>query len=174
MQARAAPGSLRLIPLREKLPPFRKRPAARHSDTAGTTATVRMSGPGTTDDLSGGAPPGIRCISPQRAGPSLIVCSYPPAGWGITTHDDHLACLKRALAGFLRLDSDLLDVAAEASPPRPSSQDDPGALAACIAGLPDEEKARLLLLVAQDQRSTGQDGAAAQVPRRYRQRRFPA
>jgi hypothetical protein len=58
---------------------------------------------------------------------------------------------QRALADFLRLDSDLLEVAAQDSPPRPSGQDDPGALAACIAGLPEEEKARLLLLVAQGQ-----------------------
>jgi hypothetical protein len=71
----------------------------------------------------------------------------PPVPAGLQS----LTAWQRALADFLRLDSDLLEVAAEASPPRPSGQDDPGALAACIAGLPDEEKARLLLLVAQDQ-----------------------
>src|ERR1035441_6674917 len=62
-----------------------------------------------------------------------------------------LTAAQRALADFLRLDADLLDVAAEASPPRPAVQDDPGALAARIASLPDGEKGRLLLLVAQDQ-----------------------
>jgi hypothetical protein len=71
----------------------------------------------------------------------------PPVPAGLQS----LTAAQRALADFLRLDSDLLAVAAEASPPRPSAQDDLGALAAWIAGLPDDEKARLLLLVAQDQ-----------------------
>jgi hypothetical protein len=62
-----------------------------------------------------------------------------------------LTAAQHALADFLRLDPDLLEVAAEASPPPPAGQDDLGALAAWIAGLPDDEKARLLLLVAQDQ-----------------------
>jgi hypothetical protein len=71
----------------------------------------------------------------------------PPVPAGLQT----LTAAQRALADFLRLDADLLDVAAQASPPRPSVPDDPGALAASIAGLPDSEKERLLLLVAQDQ-----------------------
>jgi hypothetical protein len=76
----------------------------------------------------------------------------------------------------LRLDSDLLEVAAQDSPPRPSGQDDPGALAECIAGLPEQEKARLLLLVAQDQgalakmellnRCRGDAGSGGSRPRR--------
>jgi hypothetical protein len=71
----------------------------------------------------------------------------PPVPAGLQS----LTAAQRALADFLRLDADLLDVAAEASPPRPAVQDDPGALAARIASLPDGEKGRLLLLVAQDQ-----------------------
>jgi hypothetical protein len=68
-----------------------------------------------------------------------------PAGLG------SLTASQRALADFLRLDSDLLHVAAETSPPLPAVQDDPRALAACIADLPGSEKDRLLLLVAQGQ-----------------------
>jgi hypothetical protein len=68
-----------------------------------------------------------------------------PAGLG------SLTAAQRALADFLRLDSDLLDVAAEASPPVSAGHDDPRALSAYIAGLQDSEKDRLLLLVAQDQ-----------------------
>ena len=68
-----------------------------------------------------------------------------PAGLG------SLTAPQRALADFLRVDADLLKVAAEASPSMPAARDDSGALAARIAGLPDGEKARLLLLVAQDQ-----------------------
>jgi hypothetical protein len=71
----------------------------------------------------------------------------PPVPEGLQS----LTAAQRALADFLRLDADLLDVAAENSPPQPDGQDDPRALAACIAGLPDGEKDRLLLLVAQDQ-----------------------
>jgi hypothetical protein len=71
----------------------------------------------------------------------------PPVPEGLQS----LTAAQRALADFLRLDADLLDVAAENSPPQPDGQDDPRALAACIAGLPDAEKDRLLLLVAQDQ-----------------------
>jgi hypothetical protein len=71
----------------------------------------------------------------------------PPVPAGLQS----LTAAQRALADFLRLDADLLDVAAEASPSRPAVQDDPGALAARIASLPDGEKGRLLLLVAQDQ-----------------------
>ena len=68
-----------------------------------------------------------------------------PAGLG------SLTAAQRALADFLRVDTDLLKVAAEASPPRSAGRDDPGALAARIAGLPDGEKNRLLLMAAQDQ-----------------------
>jgi hypothetical protein len=68
-----------------------------------------------------------------------------PAGLG------SLTAAQSALADFLRLDRGLLEVAATASPPRSEVQDDPRALAAGIAGLPGDEKDRLLLLVAQDQ-----------------------
>jgi hypothetical protein len=70
----------------------------------------------------------------------------PPVPAGLQS----LTAAQRALADFLRLDAGLLEVAAETSP-RPAGQDDPRALAARIAGLPDGEKERLLLLVAQDQ-----------------------
>ena len=71
-----------------------------------------------------------------------------PAGLGALTE------AQRALADFLRLDRDLLAVAAEASPASPTGPDGPGdadRLAASIAGLADGEKDRLLLMVAQDQ-----------------------
>jgi hypothetical protein len=71
----------------------------------------------------------------------------PPVPAGLRA----LTAAQRALAGFLRLDADLLRVAAEASPPRPADVQDAGALAAGIAGLPVSEKDRLLLMVAQDQ-----------------------
>jgi hypothetical protein len=68
-----------------------------------------------------------------------------PAGLG------SLTAAQRALADFLRVDADLLGVAAEASPALPEVRQDPGALAAHIAGLPSSEKDRLLGLVAADQ-----------------------
>jgi hypothetical protein len=68
-----------------------------------------------------------------------------PAGLG------SLTAPQRALADFLRVDADLLAVAAQASPELPEVREDPGALAAHIAGLPGGEKDRLLLLVARDQ-----------------------
>jgi len=68
-----------------------------------------------------------------------------PAGLG------SLTAPQRALADFLRLDSDLLEVAAEASSGRPEVKDDARALATHIAKLPVSDKDRLLLLVAEDQ-----------------------
>jgi hypothetical protein len=68
-----------------------------------------------------------------------------PAGLG------SLTAQQRALADFLRVDPDLLAVAAQASPQLPEVTDDRGALAAHIAALPDGEKDRLLMLVARDQ-----------------------
>jgi hypothetical protein len=68
-----------------------------------------------------------------------------PAGLG------SLTTAQRALADFLRVDADLLGVAAEASTAMPEVRQDPGALAAHIAGLPATEKDRLLGLVAADQ-----------------------
>ena len=68
-----------------------------------------------------------------------------PAGLG------SLTASQRALTDFLRVDADLLDVAAAASPALPEVRDDPRALAAHIAGIPANEKDRLLGLVAADQ-----------------------
>ena len=58
-----------------------------------------------------------------------------------------LTAPQRALADFLRLDSDLLEVAAEASPGLPEVKDDARALATHIARLPVSDKDRLLMLV---------------------------
>jgi hypothetical protein len=71
----------------------------------------------------------------------------PPVPAGLRS----LTAAQRALADFLRLDDDLLQVAAEASAPLALGREDPGALAASIAELPDDEKNRLLLMVALDQ-----------------------
>jgi hypothetical protein len=68
-----------------------------------------------------------------------------PAGLG------SLTAPQRALADFLRLDSDLLQVAAEASPALPEVTDDARALAEHIAKLPVSDKDRLLTLVAEEQ-----------------------
>jgi len=68
-----------------------------------------------------------------------------PAGLG------SLTAPQRALADFLRLDSGLLEVAAEASPGLPEVKDDARALATHIARLPVNDKDRLLMLVAGDQ-----------------------
>jgi hypothetical protein len=68
-----------------------------------------------------------------------------PAGLG------SLTAAQRALADFLRLDSGLLEVAAEASPALPAVKDDARALARHIAKLPVSDKDRLLVLVAEDQ-----------------------
>lgn len=68
-----------------------------------------------------------------------------PAGLG------SLTAPQRALADFLRVDPDLLRAAAQASLELPQVKEEPGALAAHIAGLPGGEKDRLLLLVAQNQ-----------------------
>ena len=68
-----------------------------------------------------------------------------PAGLG------SLTAPQRALADFLRVDPDLLAVAAQASPQLPEVKDERGTLAAHIAGLAGGEKDRLLMLVACDQ-----------------------
>jgi hypothetical protein len=68
-----------------------------------------------------------------------------PAGLG------SLTAPQRALADFLRIDSDLLEVAGEASPGLPEVKDDARALATHIARLPVSDKDRLLTLVAEDQ-----------------------
>lgn len=66
-----------------------------------------------------------------------------PAGLGALTAP------QRALADFLRLDSDLLTTAAQASLPRPDTKDDPRELASWIKDLPASDKDRLLHQVAQ-------------------------
>jgi hypothetical protein len=68
-----------------------------------------------------------------------------PAGLG------SLTAPQRALADFLRVDADLLAVAAEASRPLAEASNDPRALAEYIAGIAVREKDRLLGLVASGQ-----------------------
>ncbi|WP_255621037.1 hypothetical protein [Pseudonocardia sp. DSM 110487] len=60
-----------------------------------------------------------------------------------------LTAAQRALADFLRLDDDLLAIAAQTSPPLKAGADDPGELAARVTRLPVAEKDRLLARVAQ-------------------------
>lgn len=68
-----------------------------------------------------------------------------PAGLGMLTGP------QRALADFLRLDENLLHVAAAASAPLPPVVDDPGAQGRWIASLAVEEKDRLLARVVGDE-----------------------
>ncbi|MFJ2190760.1 hypothetical protein ACIOJE_22985 [Kitasatospora sp. NPDC087861] len=70
----------------------------------------------------------------------------PPVPAGL----DRLTAPQRALADFLRVDDDLLAVAAQASPPAPAPRKRPGkkALEPLIAALPDKEKNDLLLRLA--------------------------
>ena len=79
-----------------------------------------------------------------------------PAGLGVLTAP------QRALADFLRLDSDLLAIAAQASPPLTETKDDPGQLASWIKDLPTSDKDTLLHRVAQ--------GHGAQVQMELRRR----
>lgn len=58
-----------------------------------------------------------------------------------------LTATQRALAYFLRLDDDLLAIAAVASPPLEETADDPDDLAAWVTNLPVTEKDRLLARV---------------------------
>jgi hypothetical protein len=74
----------------------------------------------------------------------------PPVPAGLRT----LTAPQRALADFLRLDDDLLTVAAETSPPLRETPDDPKRLAAWVAKLPTAEKNRLLVRVAGDHAAT--------------------
>ncbi|SNR93779.1 hypothetical protein SAMN05216276_1001330 [Streptosporangium subroseum] len=68
-----------------------------------------------------------------------------PAGLG------SLSAGQQALADFLRIDADLLAVAAEASPAQAVVRDDPRELATWIANLTEPEKSDLLLRVVRDQ-----------------------
>jgi hypothetical protein len=69
----------------------------------------------------------------------------PPVPPGLGT----LTAAQRALADFLRLDDDLLTIAAQTSPPLEAGADDPGELAAWVTRLPVAEKDRLLARVVQ-------------------------
>ena len=71
----------------------------------------------------------------------------PPVPAGLRS----LTASQHALADFLRVDADLLDVAAETSAALPDARQDPGALAAHIAAISASEKDRLLGLVAAGQ-----------------------
>lgn len=84
----------------------------------------------------------------------------PPVPPGLTT----LTAAQRALADFLRLDEDLLAVAARTSPPLEDVADDPDQLAAWVTRLPAAEKNRLL------ERVIGGDAARARMEllRRFR------
>lgn len=70
----------------------------------------------------------------------------PPVPPGLTT----LTAAQRALADFLRLDDDLLAIAAQTSPPLEKIADDPGQFAVWVTSLPLAEKNRLLLRVVED------------------------
>jgi hypothetical protein len=70
----------------------------------------------------------------------------PPVPPGLTT----LTAAQQALAEFLRLDEDLLAIAAQTSPPLDEIADDPGQLAAWVTNLPHAENNRLLLRVIDD------------------------
>jgi hypothetical protein len=69
----------------------------------------------------------------------------PPVPPGLGT----LTAAQRALADFLRLDDDLVAIAAQASPPLGQTADAPDDLAVWVARLPVTEKDRLLARVAQ-------------------------
>ncbi|MEV5711949.1 hypothetical protein [Actinoallomurus sp. NPDC052274] len=70
----------------------------------------------------------------------------PPVPAGLLSS---LTAPQRALADFLRLDADLLTVAAQTSPPLAKTRDDPRELARWINDLPSGDKERFLLQVAQ-------------------------
>lgn len=74
----------------------------------------------------------------------------PPVPAGLRT----LTEAQRALADFLRLDDDLLAVAADASPAHDETTDDLEQLASWVTALPSAEKDDLLLRVLQDQSAT--------------------
>jgi hypothetical protein len=71
----------------------------------------------------------------------------PPLPPGLRTR----TAAQRELADFLRLDHNLLDIAAEASTPLDETADDPQQLATWMASLPAGEKNELLLRVIRDQ-----------------------
>jgi hypothetical protein len=84
---------------------------------------------------------------------------------GLTT----LTAAQQALADFLRLDEDLLAIAAQTSPPLDEIADDPGQLAAWVTNLPHAEKNRLLLRVVEDHAVT----VRMEMLRRFRDEHTP-
>jgi hypothetical protein len=84
----------------------------------------------------------------------------PPVPPGL----DALTAAQRALSDFLRLDEDLLAIAAQTSPPLQDAADDPGELAAWVTRLPAAEKDRLLSRVIQGDAAR----ARAELMRRFR------
>ena len=98
--------------------------------------------------------------------PSCADCAKPhprlvPAGLGALTAP------QRALADFLRLDTGLLSIAAQASQSQAKTKDDPRKLARWIKDLPASEKDKLLHRVAQGH------GARVQMELRRRFRGDP-
>jgi hypothetical protein len=84
----------------------------------------------------------------------------PPVPPGLTT----LTAAQQALADFLRLDEDLLAIAAQTSPPLEETANDPGQLAAWVTNLHQAEKNRLLLRVVDDHAAT----VRMEILRRFR------
>lgn len=84
----------------------------------------------------------------------------PPVPPGLAT----LTAAQRALADFLRLDEDLLTIAAQTSPPADEATADPRLLASWVTALPLAEKNRLLQRVVEDHAGT----VRAEIVRRFR------
>src|SRR5204863_275010 len=70
-------------------------------------------------------------------------------GFANEYHWGDLSAAQRALADFLRIDDDLLAIAAQTSPPLQETTGEPGDVAAWVARLPVAEKDRLLTRVVQ-------------------------
>ena len=81
-----------------------------------------------------------------------------------------LTASQQALADFLRLDTDLLNVAATTSPPPRDATNDPRELAGWIANLTPPEKDRLLLRVTREHPAT----VRTELLRRFHEQSTPA
>lgn len=90
----------------------------------------------------------------------------PPVPPGLAT----LTASQQALADFLRVDDDLLNVAATTSPPLENATNDPRELAGWITDLTLVEKDRLLLRVIRDHPAT----VRTELLRRFRDQSTPA
>jgi len=90
----------------------------------------------------------------------------PPVPPGLTT----LTASQQALADFLRLDDDLLNVAATTSPPLEDATNDPREFAGWITNLSPVEKDRLLLRVVSDHPAA----VRTELLRRFREQSTPA